>query len=52
MLCVCVVLCQEFIDAFEESTSFDELKVLRGIVYDELLTAEQQVLLLSCYDKW
>jgi len=23
--------------------SFDELKVLRGIVYDELLSAEQQV---------
>jgi len=23
--------------------SFDELKVLRGIVYDELLGAEQQV---------
>jgi len=48
---MCVVLRQDFIDAFEESTPFDELKVLRGIVYDELLAAEQQVLLLSCYDK-
>ena len=25
--------------------SFDELKVLRGVVYDELLIAEQQVML-------
>jgi len=49
----CDVSCQDFIDCFEESTSFDELKVLRGIVYDGLLTAEQQVMFLVAviYDK-